>query len=340
MATGIMDNSKIINQLYLLLLIILFTNMSCTQNKVETKKFLNSKLLAVFVEAKNEKDGISSGSFGDIVLMDLKSKERIMITNDRFYDLNPHFSPNGKYILFQSNRIGEQLPLDIKGISGPYDLFIYDIEKCRVSQINIPYPTDRPKELSIREIDWMPDGKNLFFKLLKNEIYIYNIESETTKLLRTITEFPRIDNLSVSAKNIFAFNFRQTLDNYNNAGLALFDVTTDSITIFNDYSNTFGPWNNSGTRILYGGDNRSIYIYDYLKKEKIKLFPIKERLEIYQNIFQNEDDIILLGGFYRKGDIFIYEPKQIVIYNLITKQYNWITDTPLEKDWMDVYIRD
>ncbi|MDH3268039.1 MAG: hypothetical protein OEM46_04215 [Ignavibacteria bacterium] len=315
---------------------------SCTQERNDMTLFNKAKLLAVYVEANNEKDGLSSGSFGDLVLMNLTSGESLKLTNDGFYDTKPCFSPDGKYILFQSNRIGEKLYLDVKGISGPFDIFIYDLEKCKISQIDIPYQTNRPREYreSIRDMDWMPEGKNLFFKLLKNEIYLYNIESKTTKLLRKITEFPMIDNLSVSAKNIFAFSFRQTLDNLDNAGLALFDVTKDSIIIFNYYSNTFGPWNNIGDRLLYWGNNRTIYVYDYLKNEKKELFPIANDLLIYKNLFQNEEDVILLCGLYRKADSVIYEPKQVVIYNLKTKKYNWLTDTNLEKDWMDVYIRE
>lgn len=342
MANRIMDSIKILNPLFLLLLTILFTNLSCTQNKIETTNFINSKLLAVFVEAKNKRDGLSSGSFGDVVLMDLKSKERIMITDDRFYDLNPHFSPNGEYILFQSNRIGEQLYLDIKGIGGPFDIFIYDIEKQKLSQLDIPYQTERPKEYreTIREIGWMPDGKNVFFKILNNEIYLYNIESKTTSLLKKIIEFPRIENLSVSVNNVFVFSFRQTLDNLDNSGLAIYNIATDSVIVFENYSNTFGPWNKIGDELLYWGDNRIVYLYNYPKNEKTNLFRMKDKMDIYKNIFQNKDDIILLAGFYRNEDILIFEPKQVVIYNFRTKQYNWVTNTPLEKDWMDVYIRD
>ncbi|HEX4459378.1 MAG TPA: BamA/TamA family outer membrane protein [Polyangia bacterium] len=63
------------------------------------------------------------GGFRDIYTMDLKTRDIVRITNDRSYDLEPRYSPDGKLLYFVSDR------------TGVYNLFAFEFATGKTWQV-------------------------------------------------------------------------------------------------------------------------------------------------------------------------------------------------------------
>jgi WD40-like Beta Propeller Repeat len=84
------------------------------------------------------------GGFRDIYTMDLKTRQTTRITNDRSYDLEPRYSPDGKLLYFVSDR------------TGVYNLFAFEFESGKIWQVTNVLNGVFDPAIS-------PDGKTLAF---------------------------------------------------------------------------------------------------------------------------------------------------------------------------------
>jgi hypothetical protein len=85
-----------------------------------------------------------SGGFRDIYVMDLQTRAITAITKDRAYDLEPRYSPDGKYLYFVSDR------------TGVYNLYAYEFVSNKVFQVTNVINGVFDPAIS-------PDGKTLAF---------------------------------------------------------------------------------------------------------------------------------------------------------------------------------
>lgn len=337
-------------KLFILITLMSITTFSCAQNSVERSVPKDSKHLAVYVEAKSKSRGISSGEFGEIVVLDIDTKIKYYITRDNFYDTDPKFSPDGFRILFQSNRDQDITTLKIKGMSGPYNQYIYDLEKGTISKVNILYETNRPKEYrsTLRNIGWLPKGDEIYFNFNHNEIYIYDLLTNKIETVYTFPDFNIIDNISLSQSNLFAFSFRNDLLTFENSGLAIYNREGDSTDIFSSYSTTIGEWAGADEKIPFRGGketNFSIMEYDYESKTSKKLFEFPRNLNLVSQLFYVGDDkIVFLAGEvekeYQEGkERLLFKNNEIILYDLNTNKFEWLTNEMLEKEALDVIWR-
>lgn len=90
-----------------------------------------------------------AGTFGDIIALDPQTKQKYRITNDRFYDANASWFPDGKKIIFESRRTDCR----ICDMSAPSRLFTVEVPSLRVSQ----FDKDFDKRFSIVNEDGNED---------------------------------------------------------------------------------------------------------------------------------------------------------------------------------------
>lgn len=69
--------------------------------------------------------GVNKGGFSDLYILNLMNNEIIRLTNDLYDDRDPVFSPDGKKILFSSDRSSTK----------KYNLFLYDIDSKVISYL-------------------------------------------------------------------------------------------------------------------------------------------------------------------------------------------------------------
>ena len=95
------------------------------------------------------------GGISDLYLMDLASGNIKQLTNDKYGDIQPTFSPDGKTIAFASDRS----PLtDFEALKyGPLQLATYDLATGRISIFS---PFAHGKHINPQ---FSPDGKDVFF---------------------------------------------------------------------------------------------------------------------------------------------------------------------------------
>ncbi|MFH1068664.1 MAG: BamA/TamA family outer membrane protein [Candidatus Glassbacteria bacterium] len=74
--------------------------------------------------------GLSVAGFSDIYLFDLSSERLTKLTSDRYADDYPDFSPDGRYVVFSSDRT-------VYGDKGLTNLFLYDMETRKIKYLTM-----------------------------------------------------------------------------------------------------------------------------------------------------------------------------------------------------------
>ncbi|MEA2062514.1 MAG: BamA/TamA family outer membrane protein [Gemmatimonadota bacterium] len=115
--------------------------------------------------------GLSISGFSDIYLYDLESEKLTRLTNDRYSDNYPDFSPDGRYVVFSSDRT-------VYGKKGSRNLFLYDMQTGRIKYLTMGEWKDSQPRFSAA-------GDRVAFISDRNgvpNIYAVNMEGEGSQL--------------------------------------------------------------------------------------------------------------------------------------------------------------
>lgn len=115
-----------------LLAFVVALTLSCSKQNASKIKQLDNYLL--YIEDVDGEGGIFSGNFGDIVAFNPVTSEKVLLTDDDYYDNHPSYSPSLKKVVFESKRINTDP--HISGLTSDSDLFLLDIKSGKVSLIN------------------------------------------------------------------------------------------------------------------------------------------------------------------------------------------------------------
>lgn len=85
----------------------------------------------------------------DLYLFDLNTKKLTRLTNDHYDDRDPDISPDGKFIVFSSDRTSE-------GINNNYNLFILNLDNNSINYLTTGAQADFSPQIS-------PDGKKVVY---------------------------------------------------------------------------------------------------------------------------------------------------------------------------------
>ena len=129
-----------------------------------------------------------SGGLTDLYSLDLESGDARRLTNDRFADLQPVFSPDGRRLAFVTDRFGTNFD---SLTWGAYALGVMDVQTGQIQ--SVPGMAG-PKNINPQ---WTRDGNGLFFISNRNGIpNVYRVELATGDLTQVTNIFSGVSGIT------------------------------------------------------------------------------------------------------------------------------------------------
>ena len=161
-------------------------------------------------------EGLSNSGYSDLYTIDFTTQQRTALTNDRYREENPDWSPDGRTIVFASDR-------DRYGSDGYTNLYLIDVASQEIRAVTsgawddqdprwspdgsrIAFTSDRGGTYDLYEIDklgngrrltsltggafdpsWLPDGSGLVFSGFEDggfRVFRYNFRPDSTGVQR------------------------------------------------------------------------------------------------------------------------------------------------------------
>jgi len=141
---------------------------------------------AVYIEDIDGGEGLMDFDFGEIVIIDLETGNRLQVTKDKSFDTHPYWSSDGMRIVFESKRLKSDNP--ILGLSRESHIYTVDIRSGKIVQLdkgfNERFATVIGKESYTPA--WCPTNIDLFAFVTKIEnrgfkVILYNKASDSVE---------------------------------------------------------------------------------------------------------------------------------------------------------------
>jgi hypothetical protein len=264
---------------------------------------------------------------GDIVVVDPNSWHQYYITNDNFDDVDPLWSPDGRSLLFESNRMGIHYT---GGKPGQYLIFNLDTKQLTVFGRDLWIKHPEIFENLYTRPAWTRDGKSLLI-YVNRTIYIADTSG---KDIRPFWRCPGKKSI-IEEMNLSPNGFLLAISYFENPPvedsglpeLAFIDLRDTSlfksgISIYDGIT-----WNNDGISCLVRSRNQkgvAWYEYSTMTRQftEIKL----PSTFVYADYIANGK----IAGL-ASHDTSRFSEFELVIYDLRTYEERWITSDGIRK---------
>lgn len=333
---------------YVLLLFTALIDLQCVNGSSKTysndllNKVSDSKEKIVYVEYKEDTNGMINNGFGKIVMFDVENRTKIKFTDDKTINKNPSFSTDGKKIYFFSTMDADSKTVQILGDSTPKRIFCVDISKDVISRFNFP-PEKKilRHNISIREFQQVNDS--LFFFLVDNSIYSFNKNRNFVQREYSVKDSSSIIKNYLINKNgsLLAINLKT--DVYTPEGKIIIYNFFDKkgITISNyKYGIRLGNWSIDGDTLCY--TDSVVKLYSYLNNKTIKVNTNKlvdKEIQIQEAHLLSDNGIILLGAKKDEKIKATHQSYDLYLLNLSTNKIEQLTNDGNLKEQISVYYR-
>jgi Tol biopolymer transport system component len=322
--------------------LILSINLSgCSQNTRIPENF-DPRGKIVYIEDLSGKSGLTDFNFGDLVILDPETKEKIVLTRDRYYNAHPSWSPDGDKIVFESKRVGA-----FTDASTQSNLFIYYLHTGEIVRLDEYFSRKFP-DIIEREYNqspaWSNDGRKIAFVNrvgARGRIIIYDIEKETLEVVKDEMIFKKPLRWSSDDKNmIFGQRYSEAdPDQYFHYSLILYNIENKKYIEIGDPEIRIEAGNKIHNRVFYIGwspDSQvgfsTIYIYD-INNDSTYVYYNSKGMDM-SDVITDEKHLYFLGTVYLNDNGYLQDIYRI---NLSDFSFEQITFDGHEKMDMDIF---
>jgi len=281
-----------------------------------------------FVEARSDK-GLYSGSFGDIVVLNLRTGNRRFVTDDSFLDEHVAFSPDGRSLAFCSAREGDRTLLRVQGVGAPGKVYLYDFETERIVRWGKKIDKERTSfEANYRSVQFSFDGGRIFLKSWKS-IMAGDLQDDSIGLVKTFENVEFL--LSISASPVEDVLAVKTSYPDNIVVYKLIDSSLHPV--WESASAILGGWSSDGQRFLICDRNKSdkyeVMEYD-LRTGSLTTVLSLENYSVRQCVYgQDSMFYAIASDSLKKDDILQYDRK--------TGSVEWLTNNGRDKRHLAIW---
>jgi Tol biopolymer transport system component len=298
----------------------------------------------VFVEDCDGEGGLLDHNFGDIVILDSATKQKIRITHDGFYDNHPSWSPDGQRIVFESIRMdtpgtkGRYRTIDL---SDPEHLFVLNIKTGQIMQLD----KDFAKRFSSQVGEenkmpvWSPVSNQIAFVTWidgRQKLVILDLDNNTVIPLTTPGQFVFTRRLVWST-----FGDYLAFDTYASRGLptamvGILDIKSKAAKVIGDSTRQYvvGGWTIDGKKlIIHYNEKASIYEYS-IETGEITLVKQFDEIRGFNGQIGPQGNELAFIGYHKTTD-----PLDIWLYNMSSGTLSQLTNDGHKKDGLMWYIK-
>ena len=229
---------------------------------------LHAKNVIAFVEAHTLGEDITAGDFGDVVLLDIDTKNKYYVTDDPFLDFNPAISPNRRFVAFASRRTGPRSLLKAMGLAGARAMYIFDVRDQALHRFAGDVLARQDLDLYMRfdGLIWSYSGKSLYFANWTNKIFELSARGDSMWVVATIPNIEGINHIFPSRDDsLIAYSY---IRNNLSGGIGVVNIRTNKCKeiVGGNGQLQVGGWLPDGRQLLIqiGFDRDSTWFeYDY-----------------------------------------------------------------------------
>lgn len=242
--------------------------------------------------------GLKNGH-SDIFTYDLNSKELLQLTNDKYSDFQPSFSPDGKSIVFSTDRVSFENPS--RSVDIPLGLALLNLEDKTIEDIEVfPGANNLNPHFS-------GDGKSILF--LSNgdgfrNLFQYSIQERTVKQLTDyftgisgITEYSPAMSISDNEDIVYSY-FKGNQYNIYKANISDFETVAVNPQTSDFTAAMLPPYVNRGVNVV----NTNLSNFEVYKRIDTALIrPVPYRSKFKLDYIANSGVGMTIGSRYGAG---------------------------------------
>jgi WD40 repeat protein len=221
------------------------------------------------------------GTHEDIVHLQRDGTKWRDLTNDKFFDRYPRWSPDGKRIAFTSDR------------SGRYEIWTIDADGTNLRQLSFDSPGDTTLPL------WSPDGTRLLFQRARVNV-ILDLNKDWAS--QTLQQLPKPDKTFVAWD--WSQDGKKLIGTFTDGSIGTYSFETNRYEKFPDVCG-YPMWipDSSGYICLTGG---KAHLGDVTKKGILENLSLRDE-QIHGIAVSRDSQFIYFSAYSTESDIWLLD---------------------------------